>query len=102
MFRFKFENQRFSSNIQKFIDYLDDFQKEENKKPINEREILPPSTDPQLVVNCLQDLFLGENWYVAVPISTKQINTVILHDILYKYCKAYRKYLKKKRFSDVC
>lgn len=46
-------------------------------------------TDPQDVVYCLADVFLGEDWYCPDPLPTKQINSIILHEILTKYCKGY-------------
>lgn len=46
-------------------------------------------TEPQEVVYCLADVFLGENWYCPDPLPTKQINSIILHEILTKYCKGY-------------
>ena len=84
-----------SDNILKFISILDNFEKEQMSKPFMERDLCPPETDPQLVVDCLCDLFLGEDWCVSMPISTEQANTMILDSILYKYSKAYRKYPKQ-------
>ena len=84
-----------SDNILKFISTLDNFEKEQMSKPLMERDLCPPKTDPQLVVDCLCDLFLGEDWCVSMPISTGQVNTVILDNILYKYSKAYRKHSKQ-------
>lgn len=50
---------------------------------------MPPETDAQTVVNCLCDLLLGGEWYCTV-ICNDQVNTVILDEILYRYCKEYR------------
>ena len=85
-----------SENIDKFIKILDDFDEEQSKLPYLERNICPPPTDAQLVVNCLCDLFLGEGWYVGMPLSTKQVNTIILDNILYMKCRKYRRLSKKK------
>lgn len=82
---------KMSENMRKFAKSLDDFNTENKKKPYMEREMCPPPTNAQLVVDCLCDLFLGENWYVSMPLSAKQANTVILDNILYKYCKEYKK-----------
>lgn len=88
---------KLSNNMRRFIKILDDFNKENSKKPWGEREICPPETEAQLVVNCLCDLFLGEDWYVNLPVNAKQVNTVILDNILYKHCKAYRKEFNRKK-----
>lgn len=77
----------------RFTEYI-----EEKKDPDN---IFDPPTEPQLAVNFLKEYLLGENWYVVDPIGTKQVNTAIVHDILYKYSKKYRKeykaYIKKSK-----
>ena len=69
---------------------MDDFHEQ------NPDEICPPPTTAQEVVNCLCDLFLGENWYVTLPLGNDQINTVILDNILFKHCPEYRKKGNKK------
>ena len=85
-----------SENIQKFIKQREDHINEEMQKPVDQRNIYPECTDAQLVVNCLCDLFLGEDWYVTDPLCTGQVNTIILDNILYKYCSEYRKYVNKR------
>lgn len=92
-----FKRRKLSKNMIKFIEQLDEFERENMKKPWGERDICPPATDAQLVVDCLCDLILGEDWYVVTPIHTAQVNTVILDEILYKYCTEYRKRVDKKR-----
>lgn len=84
-------------NVQKFIDSIESHYKSEMQKPFEERDICPPTTDAQFVVNCLCNVFLGEDWYVTFPLHTTQVNTCILHEILYKYYKPYRKYVKLQR-----
>lgn len=42
-----------SKDIRKFVDILYQFEKE------HPDELCPPETDPQLVVNCLCDVFFG-------------------------------------------
>lgn len=90
------KRKQISPNIQKFIDLLDEHERKENKKPRMERNIFPPATSPQLVVDCLCDVFLGEDWYTPNPITTGQVNTVILDTILYRYCREYRKDADRK------
>lgn len=80
-----------SKNIQKFVDMLYQFEKE------NPDELFPPETDPQLVVDCLCDVFLGADWYTGMPMSTKQVNTIILDEILKKHSKEYIKIVEEKR-----
>ena len=58
-----------SKNVLEFINLLDNFTAEQNKKPFSEREIMPPITDAQLVVDCLCDVFLGEGWYVGLSMG---------------------------------
>ena len=74
-----------------FINRLKDHDKE-RKEPVILDVI---NTKSQEVVNVLCDLFLGENWYVVAPLSTEQVNTLILDNILYKYSHIYRKEVKK-------
>ena len=86
---------RLSKNMKQFTKLLDDYYTEESKKPLGERNIYPPSTNAQLVVDCLTDLILGADWYIPDPITVGQVNTYILDQILYKYCKQYRNLCKK-------
>ena len=66
---------------------------ENAKDPDN---ILPPELDFEKAIYFLKNYLLGEDWYVVCPMSQNQINTVILDNILYKYCKDYRKSCKKR------
>lgn len=56
----------------------------------------PPMEDKK-ALDFLSDYLLGENWYVVDPISPKQVNTNIVHEILWKYSKKYRKEYKQYR-----
>ena len=56
-----------------------------------------PPMEAQTAVNFLTQYLLGEDWYSVNPISTEQINCEIVHEILYKYSKKYRKEYKKYR-----
>ena len=58
--------------------------------------MFPPMLDAQKAVNFLQQYLLGEEWYIVNPLSTGQANCEIVHDILYKYSRKYRKEVKKK------
>lgn len=55
--------------------------------------LLPPELDPQLALDFLQRALLGEEWYCSVPINTKQVNVIIVMEILSKY--AHRKWVMK-------
>ena len=80
-----------SKDIRKFVDILYQFEKE------HPDELCPPETDPKLVVNCLYDVFLGADWYTAMTMKTKQVNTIILDNILRMHSKEFRKMVKEKQ-----
>ena len=86
-----------SSNMKKFIEDIEKYNEENNKKPYAERNIYPQGTGAQFVVNCLCDLFLGEDWCISDPLPNCQVNTIILEEILYKYNKEFRRYIKSKQ-----
>lgn len=84
-------------SVQRFINHIEDhWKEEEEKKPYYKRDLCPTPTEAQLVVECLCDVFLGEDWYVTFPLHSTQVNTCILDEILYKYYKPYRKYIDKR------
>lgn len=82
-------------SIQAFIDKLKAHTEEANAKVVMRSNIFPVSTDPQEALQILCDLFLGEKWYVGFPLGVKQVNTLIVDEILYKYSRQYRKAVKK-------
>ena len=59
--------------------------------------IMSPPMEAEKALSFLTDYLLGENWYVVAPISPKQVNTNIAHEILWKYSKRYRKEWKQYR-----
>ena len=59
--------------------------------------IFAPPMGAQTAVDFLQRYLLGENWYSPNPVSAKQINTEIVHEILWKYSRKYRKEWRKWR-----
>ena len=63
-----------------------------NDDPMN---LCDPPLDAQSAVNFLCNYLLGENWYVVVSESQKQVNSVIVDEILFKYSKQYRKEVKE-------
>lgn len=60
-----------------------------------------PPLEAQKAINFLRDYLLGEDWYIAMPENTKQINTAIVYDILSEYSSEFRKewknYKKRKK-----
>jgi len=80
-----------SKSVQKFVDILYQFERE------NPDELFPPETNPQLVVDCLCDVFLGTDWQIAMPVNMKQANTIILDKILRMHSKEFRKLVKEKQ-----
>ena len=59
--------------------------------------ILQPPLEAQKAVYFLKDYLLGENWYVVNPVNTEQCNSQIVHEILMKYSREYR-----KEYSRAC
>lgn len=82
-------------SIQAFIDKFKAYNEEENRKVIMRSDLFPIATEPQEALQILCDLFLGEKWYVGFPLGVKQVNTLIVDEILYKYSRQYRKAVKK-------
>lgn len=80
-----------SKNIEKFAEQLYQFEKE------HPDELCPMETDPQLVVNCLSDVFLGVDWYTPMPVNMKQVNTIILDKILRDWSEEFRILVNKKK-----
>lgn len=63
--------------------------------------VCDPPMEAQKAIDFLQNYLLGEDWYVTVPESTQQVNTVIVFEILMKYSREFRKewkqYMKNSR-----
>ena len=53
--------------------------------------ICPAPMDAQLALNILTNYLLGEDWYVVMPMNTKQVNACVVEQILDKYSKQWRK-----------
>lgn len=91
------KNNKLTDTKMKYFNILDSYGDDDN--------IFSPPTDAQLAVNLLCQYLLGEDYYVTDPISAEQCNTVIVQDILYKYCnrkftKDYNKYKNAKEILD--
>ncbi len=53
--------------------------------------LMQPPLAPQRAVDFLMDYLLGEDWYIVNPVNSEQCNTQIVHEVLYKYSREYRK-----------
>ena len=53
--------------------------------------ICPAPMEAQFALNILTDYLLGEDWYVAMPLNTKQVNACVVEQILDKYSKQWKK-----------
>ncbi len=61
--------------------------------------MFPPPLNPQEALNFLQEYLLGKDWYIVNPLTTAQANCEVVHDILYKYSKKFRKEVNRRRKS---
>lgn len=80
---------------EKFLDKIDEL-----NNTINKGNIFNPPISSDEAIHFLLIYLLGENWYSPNPLPQEQINTEIVHEILLKYSKKYRKEYKawkKKR-----
>lgn len=75
----------------KFTEWVDS-----QNSSVNKGNIFPPSLDAQTAVDFLIEYLLGEDWYCVNPISTEQINTEAVAEILWKYSRKHRKELKRR------
>lgn len=73
---------------------FEDFLEKEIMTKEDKKNIFAPPLEPQIALDILQKHFLGEDWYTANPISTKQVNTEVVYEILSRYPK--RKGLLKR------
>lgn len=64
--------------------------------------LCPAPMDAQLALNILTDYLLGEDWYVVMPMNTKQVNACVVEQILDKYSRQWRRDWKKyeKEFEN--
>lgn len=53
--------------------------------------LMQPPLNAQKALGFLCDYLLGEDWYVVNPVNTEQCNTQLVHEILLKYSKEYKK-----------
>ncbi len=60
--------------------------------------MLPNGTSPEDAMTLLY-YFLCSDFMIMAPVSSYQMNTEVVHRILYKYSKEYRKLFKQKEVS---
>ena len=82
--------------VLEFIDALENHEVEERKKPKEDRNMCVIGTDPQTVVDCICQAFLGESYSIVDPVSTIQANTIILDEILYRFYQPYSDEMKSR------
>lgn len=78
-------------NLEKFIDILVEHEKE------NPFCLFPAPIQTEFMIDCLTEALLGPNYYIELPCSSPQSNTVILDEILRKYSRDYRKLIRKRK-----
>ena len=54
-----------------------------------------PPMKENFAISMLKNYLLGEDWFVTLPEGPEQVNTAIVHAILMKYSKEYRKEMKQ-------
>lgn len=77
--------------LEEFINILVEHEKS------NPKELYPPTIDPQFVIDCLCEVFLGPDYYIVLPCGNAQGNTIILDEILRTHSRKYRKLVKRKQ-----
>lgn len=70
--------------------YIDFIKDKQSKREDKDNIFCTGITDREFVHFAVKYL-LGEDWYVADPLSHEQINQVALETILCIYCKEFRK-----------
>lgn len=83
-------------NAQIVNDILMKYKRKKYKK--KDKELY--SLEPQDLIRYLTNYLLGENWYSVNPISTEQINTEIIFEILSKYSSKYNSEVSLNKKHD--
>ena len=53
--------------------------------------LMPAPMEAQQALDILTSYLLGEDYYVVMPMNTKQVNACVVEQILDKYSKQWRK-----------
>lgn len=91
----KKKEEKVPDSFKEFMCVINEYAKENEKLPFDERNLYPPAIDSQIVINCLCDCFLGGSYYISDPLPNCQANTIICYDILMRYSPIFRKYVKE-------
>ena len=62
--------------------------------------LFPAPMSAQFAINILCDYLLGDDFYIADPVSQEQANTLVIFNILKHYSKEFRTDLTR-RIKDV-
>lgn len=60
----------------------------------DKNNMFPPPLDGQKAINILEKYLLPEDWYIVNPLTNAQANCEVVHEILYRYSKKYRREYK--------
>lgn len=63
----------------------EEFKKTMLEKSNKEYGLCPPPINAQDGLNILIEYFLGEDWFVTIPLCQEQVNTEAIYEILRKY-----------------
>ena len=81
----------------KFTEYMEKLNNEREDKD----NIFPTPISDRIALDILEEYLLDGEIIIAAPISNLQANSIIVHEILYrhsrKYRKEYKRYIKLKR-----
>nr|DAL64066.1 MAG TPA_asm: hypothetical protein [Caudoviricetes sp.] len=91
------KNNRLTKSKIDYFNLLDSYNSKEN--------LYAPAIDAELAINVLCQYLLGEDYYIEDPLSSPQADTIIVQDILHKYCnrevtKDYNKYKNAKEILN--
>lgn len=75
--------------------YIDFIKDRESKREDKDNIFCTGITDKEFIHFAIRYL-LGEDWYVVDPLGHEQVNQIALEEILYKYCKEFRKEVEKE------
>lgn len=89
-------NKDMPPSVERFLNAQIACDDEQEKKPLRDRNLYPISIHGNSVTSCLWEVFFP-NEYITAPIDPEQVNTIFLHRMLMKYCRLYRKAIKKRR-----
>ena len=76
--------------------YTDFIKDKESKREDKDNIYCTGISDEEFIYFTIKYL-LGDDWYVVDPLGPKQVNTNIVHEVLWKYSKKYRKEYKQYR-----